>query len=165
MASISIDTADTLLSLLRSTHGVAASIAEIQLRENRTVSELAGSQMIAGHIDKEVAEQGGGLQYPNLFVYCDRVTNSQREKFRRFSGRARLNIEIKVSSSRAEGLGRSLETYVDAVTEVLHRSQGDWGGGVSYSGMYEVGFEAVKKGGRNFLQTAKVVLEVEVSRD
>jgi hypothetical protein len=165
VASISIDAADTLLTLLRSTEGVTAAIAEIQLRENRTVPELAGSQMIAAHMDKEVAEQGRGLQYPVLFVYCDRVMNSQREKFRKFSGRARLNIEIKVSNSREEGLGRGLETYVDAVTEVLHRSHGDWGGGVSYSGAYEVHFEAAKKGGRNFLQTAKVVLEVDVSRD
>ena len=93
------------------------------------------------------------------------MVNSQREKFRKFSGRARLNIEIKVSHTRSEGLERSLETYVDAVTEVLHRSQGDWGRGLGYSGAYEVHFEAVTQGGRNFLQTAKVVLEVDVSQN
>jgi len=165
VASISADAAATLLSLLRSAQGVPAAIAEIQIRENRSVPELAESQMLAGHLDKGVAEEGRGLQYPALFVYCDRVTNSQREKFRKFSGRARLNIEIKVSSTRGEGLERNLETYVDAVTEVLHGSHGDWGRGVSYSGAYEVHFDAAKRGGKNFLQTAKVVLEVEVSQN
>ena len=165
MASISIDAADTLLSLLRSGQGIPAAMAEIQVRENRSVPELAGAQMLSGHLDKDVAEQGRGVPYPALFVYCDRVVNSQREKFRRFSGRARLNIEIRVSGTRCEGLERELETYVDAVTEVLHRSQGDWGQGASYSGAYEVHVEAVKRGGKNFLQTAKVVLEVDVSQN
>ena len=73
-------------------------------------------------------------------------------------------MAARVSESRLERLERKLETYVDAATEVLHQSQGDWGRGVSYSGSYEAVFEAVKRGGRNYLHTAKVVLEVDVSQ-
>jgi hypothetical protein len=34
-----------------------------------------------------------------------------------------------------------------------------------YGGGYEVSFAAVKRGGRNFIQTAKIALEIGVSRN
>ena len=54
--------------------------------------------------------------------------------------------------------------YVDAVCALLDDSRGDWGDGAFYAGGYEVAFEAVARGGKNFLQRAKVKFEVEVSR-
>jgi hypothetical protein len=53
--------------------------------------------------------------------------------------------------------------YVDAVTDVLERTRGDWGNCVYFSGTYEVAFEAVKRGGTGFAQRAKVTLPVHVS--
>jgi hypothetical protein len=58
-----------------------------------------------------------------------------------------------------------LQLYVDAVTRVLDRSRGDWSEGMYYTGGYEVTFGAVKRGGKNFVQTAKVAFEVGVSRN
>jgi hypothetical protein len=165
VAKISVDAADTLLSLLRSSQGIPAAIAEIKSRDAMTVPELGESQMLPGHVGGNLAEEGRGFQYPILYVYCDKVKNAHVEKFRKFSGTARLNIEIRVSGTRVEGLERDLATYVDAVTEVLHRCEGDWGLGLSFSGAYEVGIEAVQQGAKNFRQTAKVVLEVDVSQD
>jgi len=165
VAKVSVDAADTLLSLLGSTEGVPAALAEIQLREGQTGPSPSTLQILAGQARGDVAEETKGFQYPAAFVYCDRVVNSQREKFRKFSGEARLNVEVRVSGSHLDGLERSLERCVDAVTEVLGRSHGDWGRGVHYSGAYEVEFEPVKHGGRNYIQTARVVLEVSVSQD
>jgi hypothetical protein len=53
--------------------------------------------------------------------------------------------------------------YVDAITQVLDKSRGDWGDGVFFDGGYEVTFGGVKHGGRNFLQIAKVVFALEIS--
>ena len=47
---------------------------------------------------------------------------------------------------------------------MLEGSLGEWGAGMFYGGGYEVAFGAVKRGGRNFVQAAKVTFEVEVSR-
>lgn len=165
MAKISVDAADTLLSLLRSSDGFPAAMSDIKARDALTVPDLGEPQMLPGRIGGDVAEAGSGFQYPVLFVYCDKVTNEHVEKFRKFSGTARVNIEIRVSGTRVEGLERSLAAYVDAVTEVLHGCRGDWGLGLSYSGAYEVVFEAVQQGGKSFRQAAKVVLEVDVSQD
>ena len=54
--------------------------------------------------------------------------------------------------------------YVDAVCALLDDSRGDWGDGSFYGGGYAVAYEPVVKGGKNFLQRAKVNFDVEVSK-
>ena len=164
MANISIETGETLLNLLRADSGVNASIGEIAMEEGAALPELGSSQILSGNAGGDLAEKGHRLRYPVLFVYCDKLTNSLREKFRKFSGTARLNVEIRVSHGTLEGLERTLQRYVNAVTEVLYSSRGDWGRGMSYGGGYQVNLAAAKAGGKNFIQTATVVLEVDVSQ-
>ncbi|MCP5112751.1 MAG: hypothetical protein GY953_18145 [bacterium] len=164
MANVSIETAETLLSLLRAGSGMAASIGQISVREGAVLPEVEPSQIVSGNASVELAEKGHRLRYPALLVYCDKLTNSLKEKFRRFSGTARLNVEIRVSHGTLEGMERTLQLYVNAVTEVLYNSRGDWGRGISYGGGYQVEFGAAKAGGKNFLQTAKVVLDLDVSQ-
>jgi hypothetical protein len=103
------------------------------------------------------------VQYPVFYVYCEKISNQLREKFRTFSGRARMAVEVRVSQEGLEELGRKTELYAEAVTDVLDRNRGDWGGGLFYGGGYEVAFGAVKRGGKGFVQTAKIGFDVEVS--
>jgi hypothetical protein len=56
-----------------------------------------------------------------------------------------------------------LQLYTSAVTDVLDLHRGEWGAGLFYAGGYRVEFGSVRRGGRSFLQTAKVLLEVEAS--
>ena len=63
-----------------------------------------------------------------------------------------------------EGLQDALENYADAITQVLSGNRGDWGNGMFYAGQYQVAFTAVKHGGRNFMQVAKVTFDIGVSR-
>lgn len=165
MAQVGRAATQTLLSLLRSGDGLAGALAGAALRENIEIPILDEKRMFAQNVARDVAEKAQTFQYPVLYVYCDRVRNLLREKFRRFSGTARLNIEVRASQDRLEGLERHLQLYVDAITEVLHRSQGAWGSGICYAGAYEIEFETAKLGGRSYLQVAKVVLEVDVSLD
>jgi hypothetical protein len=53
---------------------------------------------------------------------------------------------------------------VDVLTDVLDANRGDWGDGVFYTGGYEVVFGAVKSGGKNFLQQAKITFDMDVSK-
>lgn len=85
------------------------------------------------------------------------------EKFRTFSGKVRTVAEVRVSQDRIEGLEIMLRLYVDAVTQVLDSNRGSWGQGAFYTGGYEVAFDPVKHGGKNFLQVAKITFEVDLS--
>jgi hypothetical protein len=74
-------------------------------------------------------------------------------------------IEARVSQDRLEDMGKHAQLYVDAITQVLDSNRGDWGDGVFYSGGYEVTFNGVKQGGRNFIQIATVSFVLEISTD
>ena len=165
MAQVGSLTANTLFSLLNAGNGLPGTIAEIAMRQNQVLPEFDESHMFAQNVSSDLAEKGQVFRYPAIYIYCDKVTNLLREKFRKFSGKARLNVEIRISQHRLEGLEHSLQLYVDAVTEVLHGNQGDWGQGISYSGGYEIQFGAVKQGGKNYIQAARVILEVDVSQN
>jgi uncharacterized protein (DUF433 family) len=51
------------------------------------------------------------------------------------------------------------------VTDVLDRHRGAWGMGIFHSGTYEITFQAAKRGGKNFIQSARVRVETHVSLD
>ncbi len=103
-------------------------------------------------------------KYPAVLVYCDRLANTLKEKFRVFSGTARVCVEVRCSQDRLEGLDSNLQRYTDFACQVLEFNRGAWSGGLYYAGGYEVVYGPVRSGGNFFLQSAKISFEVEVSR-
>jgi hypothetical protein len=112
----------------------------------------------------DTSEKAGYSRYPALLVYCDKLSNTHKEKFREFSGRAHVVVEVRQAQDRLDGLEQSVQLYVDAVCALLDDSRGDLGSGLFYAGGYEVSYEPAGRGGSNFLQRAKVGFEVEVSK-
>jgi hypothetical protein len=120
--------------------------------------------ILAQNVSADISEKTGHAHYPALLVYCDKMSNTLKEKFRRFSGKAHIVVEVRYSQDGLDTIESNLQVYVDAVCALLDDSRGDWGGGSFYTGGYEVGYEPVARGGKNFLQRAKVGFEVEVSK-
>jgi hypothetical protein len=112
----------------------------------------------------DLAERSQTVRYPAIYLYCEKLTNSLKEKFSTFSGKGRLVVEVRCSQDRIEGMERSVERYADAVCRVLDGARGNWQDGAYYPGGYEVSFASLKQGGRNFLQVAKLSFDVEVNR-
>jgi hypothetical protein len=111
----------------------------------------------------DLTERGEIVRYPTVQVYCEKLVNSLTEKFRTFSGTAQMTAEIRCSQDRLQGLQEGLEQCADAVTQVLDGNRGDWGSGMYYAGGYQVAFGAVKHGGKNYIQVAKITFEIGVS--
>jgi hypothetical protein len=143
--------------------GLAYTVAAIAEREAVSLRAIGPQQVTARNIPADVVEKTVGVIYPAVQVYCEKITNKLREKFRTFSGAVKMAVDVRVSRDRLEPLERDLSLYVEAVTDVLDAHRGDWGQGMFYSGGYEVSFGATKQGGKNFIQTAKVTFDVEVS--
>ena len=163
MAQVAHATTSRLAAMLGSPAGLSSSLAAISQRENIKLGEITPRHVLAQSVAPELAERTAGVQYPVFYVYCEKITNELREKFRTFSGKARLAVDVRVTHDRLEDLSRTLELNVEAVTDVLDSQRGDWGGGVFFAGGYEVTFGATKHGGKNFIQTAKVTFDVDVS--
>lgn len=120
--------------------------------------------ILAQNATADVTEKAGHAHYPALLVYCDKVSNTLKEKFRQFSGRVHIVVEVRHSQDLLDGIEDGLQVYVDAVCALLDDSRGDWAGGCFYNGGYEVSYEPVARGGKNFLQRAKVGFDLEVSK-
>ena len=127
------------------------------------LTPIPPAYIVAQNMSTEIYERSSVVKYPLVQVYSDRVRNLLTEKFRTFSGKVRTVAEVRVSQDRIEGLEDQLRLYVDAVTQILDSNRGSWGQGVFYTGGYEVTFDPVKQGGKNFLQVAKVTFEVDMS--
>jgi hypothetical protein len=163
MVQISSAITRRLHELLTGDHGLPAAVQAIGMQTNEELPAFSERQVFPQNLAPEMAERVNVTKYPQVHVYCDRMSNDLREKFRRFSGRARLVVEVRVSQDRIDGLERQMQLYVEATTAVLELNRGDWGGGAFYPGRYEVTFGPVKHGGKNFLQVAKIALEIEIS--
>lgn len=163
MAQVGSVGARKLAEMLAASDGLAASVAAVAEESNESLPPIGAAQIVAQNVAADLIERSNVVRYPTVHVYCERLSNTHREKFRTFSGKAHLTMEVRSSQDRLEGLERQVQLYVDAVTKVLDRRRGDWGSGLFYGGEYEVVFGPVKRGGKSYLQTAKITLEVDVS--
>jgi hypothetical protein len=165
MLQIAGPSTQKVLSVLAAPDGLPAAVEALNLQQGMKLPSITPQQIIAQNVTPDVSEQSSANNYPLVYVYCSKVVNLLREKFRTFSGETQMVVEARVSQDRLDRLETNLQAYVDAVTQVLDDNRGDWGDGVFFDGGYEVAFGGVKHGGRNFLQIAKVSFVLEISAD
>jgi len=164
MAGLSGALTSIVVSMLTSaTGGVNVRIGAM-VEADSSLQAVGIRNILALNATVEVSEKTGYVQYPALLVYCDKLSNTLKEKFRQFSGKAHVVVEVRNSQDVLTGIESNAEVYVDAVCAMLDDSRGDWGAGLFYTGGYDVTYETVGRGGRNFLQRAKVGFDVEVSK-
>lgn len=109
-------------------------------------------------------EKSASVRYPVATIYCERLKNTLMEKYRPLSGTALLVIEIRVSGARPEELDAQLNSYVEAACQVLEANRGSWTEIATYPGAYEVKFQAMKPGGKQFTKSAHIEFELYISR-
>jgi len=151
------------VQLLTGPSGVNLKLEALALSGVTAVAPLGTAQILAENVALDIVERATPMHYPALNVYCEKLLNKLIEKFRTFSGTSQMAIEVRHSQDRLEGLQDTVELYTSAVMQTLDANRGDWGGGMYYAGGYQVTFGAVKSGGKNLVQTAKVTFEIGVS--
>jgi hypothetical protein len=154
----------TVVGLISGPTGMNANLASLGSPDNLVAPLIDTAQIYQQNVAAELVEQSTTVKYPSVYVYCEKYANKLTEKFRSFSGTVQMAVEVRHSQDRLDGLQDALELYVDSVTQVLDAERGDWGNGLFYAGGYDVSLGAVKHGGRNFLQTAKILFQIDVSR-
>lgn len=164
MASITRSAIARTAELLTAPAGLNGALAEMSEGSGVSLPGIEGKQILTQNVAAELAEKSLEWRYPAITIYCEKIRNELKEKFRTFSGLVQLTVEVRVTHDRLDGLETAAETYASAVMQVLDKSRGDWGNGMHFGGEYEVEFGPVKRGGRGFLQIAKVRFEVFASR-
>jgi hypothetical protein len=143
--------------------GIGPAVGQLASDTGIPLPPIPAAQIVNQNVSVAISERALAVTYPVVHVYSDQVRNLLTEKFRTFSGKVRTVVEVRVSQDRIEGIEDQLRLYADAVTQVLDTSRGSWGQGAFYAGGYQVNFDPVTQGGKNFLQIAKVSFEVDMS--
>lgn len=159
MASLCITGLEKLKTILLVSANAA--LAEIGARDQVYWRPLEDKSVRLENIPADLADENRSVVYPALYLYTARMENLLRRKFAGFAGPIRFVADVRCTGERYEGLERELASYVEAVTTGLEANTGSWDQNLIYNGAYTVKFEAVKLGGRNFIQSAKIELEVE----
>ena len=165
MVSIAGMATSKLQEFLTSPNGLNASLAALAQSESVTVSPVSPTNFFTDNVSSDIAEKSVEPKYTAIYIYCDKMMNTLTEKFRTFSGTIEMTIDVRVSQDRLEGIDHAAQLYTTAVTETLKQNRGDWGQGLFYGGRYEIAFGPVKHGGRNFIKSAKISVELNASFD
>lgn len=163
MPAIGAAATRTVVEMLAGGTGLPFTVPNLSQQESVELPAIGAAQIASENVAFEMAEKTAGVTYPAVYVYCEKLSNGLREKFRTFSGTASMAVEIRASYDNLARLARDLHFYAAAATEVLDSHRGDLGSGMFYTGGYEVTFGPVKRGGSNFLQAAKIRFDVDVS--
>jgi|YNPMSStandDraft_1061717.scaffolds.fasta_scaffold00457_18 hypothetical protein len=165
MAALGSQATRRAVELLTGEERLAEEVSRIAARYGMELPWLGVEQVCAQSVSHELAEKTTSIKYPRVYIYCEGLANQIKEKFRTFSGKVYMAAEIRVTHDHLEKVTDQLLGYVEAVTNLLERSRGVWGPGLYYTGGYKVEFGAVKQGGKNFLQGAKIRFELDASAE
>lgn len=155
---------EALRTQLSAVDGLSSSLDQLRASYPLPLSELGSVPVEIVRVPAEMEEKARSLKYPKFALSIEKIRNGREERFQRFSGTLTAAIEIRVSQDRLEGITESLYWYVDAIRDVIERKAGCLSEDLVLTGEYEVQVEGVKKGGLNYLQSAKVVCPLVMSR-
>src|SRR5688500_2186708 len=116
MANIARISSAFVEGMLKAETGLAQSVAALAVDIQVPVPDLASLAIATRNVAADLAEKTAGARYPAFHIYCERITNSLREKFRRFSGGADLVVDIRVSHDHLDEVENQLHLYIAAVT-------------------------------------------------
>lgn len=157
--------ATNVIQMLLGPTGINSGLASLTAPDNQMIAPVDNGHIYGQNVSADLAERSTTTKYPSVYVYCEKIANTLTEKFRSFSGSLLMAIDVRHSQDRLDGLQNAVELYVDSITQVLTGGRGDWGNGLYYSGGYDVTLGAVKRGGKNFVQAAKITFRIEASRN
>lgn len=115
------------------------------------------------HVASDIADRSP-IRYPFVTIYCERLSNTQREKFTTFSGSAQFVIEVRASANSLSSTRAQTLAYTEAIMTVLDCHKGEWAPGVQYCGGYETQYQQIKRGGEQLLQVTRIIVPLQIHK-
>jgi len=165
MLPLTIHTAQKLSDLLTNENALEQAINTLAASANLTLPAITSSGVVLSSASADIADKDFQLTYPRVCLYSTAVKNTQIEKFRSLSGTVAVIAELWASANLLQNADQWIHFYVEALTNILRQSIGDWGDGMFFSGVYDVQFQPPKLGGFGYIESAKVTCNVDVSRN
>jgi hypothetical protein len=165
MLPLTILSAQKLSDLLTNNNALEQAINALANSANLSVPAITSSEVTISSASTDIADKDIQLTYPRIGLYSTAVKNTQIEKFRSLSGTVSVVADLWASANLVQDTDQWIQFYVEAMTDLLRQSIGDWGDGIFFSGAYEVQFQPPKVGGYGYVESAKVTCILNVSRN
>jgi hypothetical protein len=163
MVPVSTLAVQKVIKVLTTATALQQRLSEIAAEAQIQLPAVAATQIVASSAAPDLADNNILLSYPRVCLYTTSIQNKQAEKFRSFSGIVTVIAEVWASSNLLTQSDQWIHFYVEAMTELLRTSIGDWGDGFFFSGKYDVQFQPPKPGGFGFVESSKVTISLNVS--
>lgn len=160
MANLTLAAIEKLRSLLLAPGGLNDKLYAIAVRDMVEPQAVDEDSVLSRHFSADASDKNTDLVYPLVFVYCNRIENRLEAKFSEFSGRVFLTVEVRASEEALDLLDGQAARMAEAVGDTLAQHRGKWTEYAAFDGRYETKFEAAKVAGRNFMQSARVEIEL-----
>ena len=163
MLPLTLLATNKLSALLTTNDALSQAISTSATQAGVVIPVIRSNQVVRSSAPVEIAERELQLSYPRVCLYASQVKNSQREKFRSFSGAVAVTCEVWSSANLVGDADLAIHYYLDAISSILQKNKGDWGDGFTFSGVYDVQLQSPKVGGSGFLESAKLTCSLDVS--
>lgn len=164
MPPLTILAAQKLSELLINQNALEQQISTIAAASNVILPTISPEQVVLSSVSADMADKDLQFTYPRISVYSVGVKNMQLEKFRSLSGTVSVTAELWASANLLQQTDQWIHFYVEAMTNILRENIGDWGDGIFFSGSYDVQLQSPKVGGIGYVESAKVIAALNVSR-
>lgn len=165
MLPLTILAAQKVSELLTNGNALEQQINAVAATSNLTLPAITSRGVVLSSASAEICDKDFQLTYPRICLYSTAVKNTHIEKFRSLSGTVSVTAEVWASANLLQDTDQWIHFYVEAMTNILRQSIGDWGDGIFFSGVYDVQFQPPKVGGFGYVESAKVTCSVNVSRN
>lgn len=165
MTPITLLVAQKGMNLLTGSSGLTSQISALAQAGNTTIPLIEPNQVVLSSASPAIGDKDVQLTYPRVCLYVTGLKNTNVEKFRSLSGSVSLVIDLWASAALVTNSDVWIHYYVEAVTNLLAANIGDWGDGVLFGGSYDVQFTAPNTGGLGYVQSAKITVSLNVSRN
>jgi hypothetical protein len=165
MLPLTILSAQKLSDLLTKENALEETINALATSSNSMLPTITSAGVVLSSASADIADKDVQLTYPRICLYSTALKNTQIEKFRSLSGTVSVMAELWASASLLQDTDQWIHFYVEAMTDILRQSIGDWGDGIFFSGAYDVQLQPPRVGGFGYVELAKVTCVLNVSRN
>jgi hypothetical protein len=160
VANLTLAAIEKMKALLLQPGGLNDKVYAIAMRDQVEPREFSEQTVLVRHFAAEASDANTDLPYPQVLLYCNRIENRLEAKFAQFSGRIFLTAEVRASEETLELLDGQTARLAEAVVDSLTPFRGKWTENAAFDGRFETMFDGARVGGRNFIQSARIEIEL-----
>lgn len=132
-----------------------------QIQSERSISKrLTNARIGTVNIGKKSNDLAEASRVPALTFSISQLTTKKRERLGQNNSTAKILCVVQMTHEKSDVLQQNTYDYVDAIIDVLNRSQGLWQEEVFFTGDYCATINAIQAGALNYVQLATIEFDL-----